>query len=356
MTDGEHRIRELDGWRAVSVTLVILAHLIEYHSPNLVQMKSLQHVFRYVGLLGVNVFFVISGFVICRLLIGEEARYGNVCLKGFYIRRIFRILPPFYVYVSVVCLLLAGGLIYETWSQIVIGVLFLMDVFPRHCFMGHTWSLAVEEQFYIIFPSLWVLTPRRLRGRVFLGLFVLCALWNISLALTGWKTVVAYEARTGFSCISAGVVIAIFEKRARRFAARIPAMIVVLTSCVLLLHPTPIDNWIDALYCSLFIPPAVGLLLVFSLERGMWLRAFLLARPVQAVGLTSYGIYLWQQLFTGPKGFYIGRGVVLWYVPWLLLVIVPLSYRFIEKPAMRYGKMLSRQARESSSSYAPVAS
>ena len=88
----------------------------------------------------------------------------------------------------------------------------------------------------------------------------------------------------------------------------------------------------------------------------MWLRAFLLARPVQAVGLTSYGIYLWQQLFTGPKGFYIGRGVVLWYLPWLLLVIVPLSYRFIEKPAMRYGKMLSRRVRESSSSYVPAGS
>jgi peptidoglycan/LPS O-acetylase OafA/YrhL len=82
------RLRELDGWRAVSVLLVMLHHILGYQHHGLMSRFSfLDHTVDYLGSLGVKIFFVISGFVICRLMISEELRYGSVSLKAFYYRR-----------------------------------------------------------------------------------------------------------------------------------------------------------------------------------------------------------------------------------------------------------------------------
>ena len=87
----------------------------------------------------------------------------------------------------------------------------------------------------------------------------------------------------------------------RAAAKAFPASIVAVVGLMLLLCPVDLESLKEALYESLLVPPAIGLLLLFSLGRGGWLRTFLCSKPVQAVGLTSYGIYLWQQLFTAPK-------------------------------------------------------
>jgi peptidoglycan/LPS O-acetylase OafA/YrhL len=67
---------------------------------------------------------------------------------------------------------------------------------------------------------------------------------------------------------------------------------------------------------------------------------------MQAIGVTSYGIYLWQQVFTGPLADFTPRGVPIGFMLPLMLIIIPISYYFLEKPAMRYGKTLSRKIRE----------
>jgi len=347
----EGRLRELDGWRAVSVLLVILHHLGVQHHRFVSHFPLLAIRLNSCGPLGVKVFFVISGFVICRLLISEEARYGAVSLRAFYYRRIFRILPPFYVYLGTLSLLLSLGLIHESRKAILDAALFLCDlrVMPRSWFVGHAWSLAVEEQFYLIFPGAWVLTPKRWRSKVFLGVFFLCAAWNLSMVCIGWDPFVYSITRTGFACIACGVVMTIEEKRARSMANRVPAFIVAIVAITLLLHPIGPESWHAALYEGLLVPPAIGLVLLYSLGRGAWLRDFLCSRPMQAIGLTSYGIYLWQQFFTAParENFPGGGRFVPLLLP-LLCVIVPLSYFLIEKPAMRFGKGLSQRARAGS--------
>jgi peptidoglycan/LPS O-acetylase OafA/YrhL len=127
----EGRLSELDGWRAVSVMPVILHHLASFqHRGILARHHHLVPMFRYFGPLGVRVFFVISGFVICRLLILEEDRYGTFSLKAFYIRRVFRIFPPLFLYLVGLILLLAFGLIVETYSGIANGAFFLYDLTP----------------------------------------------------------------------------------------------------------------------------------------------------------------------------------------------------------------------------------
>lgn len=338
------RLRELDGWRAISVLLVILHHICAYQHPRLVsRFFVLAHLVRFCGPLGVKTFFVISGFVICRLLILEERNYGSVSLKAFYYRRVFRILPPFYTYLAALCLLSSLGLIYEDWRGTMIAALFLRDFSTWHVdwFVGQMWSLAVEEQFYLIFPAMWLLTSKRRRGQFFLATYLLCVAWNLSLAHPGHDNVI----REGFACISCGVLMAIHEGRARRLQNSVPSFIVVLVALMLLLHPTGIGSWQAVTYECVIVPPAIGLVLFFSLERGRWLRAILCSKPLQAIGLTSYGVYLWQQMFTAPEANFSDAGKVIpWLLP-LLCIVVPLSYFLIEKPSMRYGKALSQRVR-----------
>jgi peptidoglycan/LPS O-acetylase OafA/YrhL len=345
----ERRLKELDGWRAVSVLLVIAHHLGAYQYANIVAPHARSaFVFEHCGPLGVKVFFVISGFVICRLLILEENRYGAVSLIGFYLRRAFRILPPFFLYFASVCLLLWIGLIHDSSRGIVSGALFLYDFVPAQhgsWFVGQTWSLAVEEQFYVVFPTLWVLTRRIGRKRVFIVIFCLIAAWNLFAAISGWDQFTIPSARSGFACICCGVVMATFETRARAIARAVPAIAVAAVALSLLWHPIDHSGWESAAYESIFMPLAIALVLIFSLDRGEWLRRFLRWRPIQAVGLTSYGIYLWQQLFTAPSKFFTASGHPISFLLPLLFVIVPLSYLFVEKPAMRLGRSLAEGVR-----------
>jgi peptidoglycan/LPS O-acetylase OafA/YrhL len=162
--------------------------------------------------------------------------------------------------------------------------------------------------------------------------------------VTGWDSIVSGEVRAGFICIACGVLMAIYEHRVRSLASRVPAFAVALIALLLFIHPVVSYTWQGTLYESLLVPPAIGLVLMFSLERGTWLRAFLCAGPVQAVGITSYGIYIWQQIFTEQgKSFPFASRIMPMTLP-LLLIVVPMSYFLIEKPAMRYGKILSQRA------------
>jgi peptidoglycan/LPS O-acetylase OafA/YrhL len=342
------RLRELDGWRAISVFLVILFHVFSIqYVARMPHVFLVSHMIAGSGDLGVKVFFVISGFVICRLLILEEASYGFISLTGFYYRRIFRILPPLFLYLAAVSLCLGFGLIHEHWKSIMGSALFLYDLsaVPWSWHVGQTWSLAVEEQFYLLFPSLWILIPKPWRSRFFAGILLLCVSWNLAVILTQTPSFLWTRAREGFACISFGVLMAMYEDRARRVTARVPAFLAALIALALLMRPLLSPAWHLALIEGLLVPPAIGLLLLVSLRPRTALSAILCSPPIQAVGLTSYGIYLWQQLFTGSKEDYTSAGQIIPLLIPLMFVIVPASYWLIEKPAVRYGRFLSDRAR-----------
>ena len=342
------RIRELDGWRAISVCLVIVHHVLSIqHAEWIQRFRLVWHIVGLAGPLGVDTFFVISGFVICRLLVLEESRYGSVSLKGFYIRRVFRILPPLYLYLAGLSLLLLTGLILLPWGSLAVAATFLSDVngLRMNWFLGHTWSLAVEEQFYLIFPATWLLSRPRWRGRVFSFIFAVCVIWNIQLAVVRNEfPLFDARVRTGFACICFGVIMAIHEERIRRLASRVSGWVVALVAFVLVIRPVSHGAIEDALFAALFMPPAIGLLLMYTLEQESWLRSLLCRKPLQAIGLTSYGIYLWQQLCTGPFEIYHPAMLAV-FLPVLVCFIVPASYFWVEKPAMRFAKELSRDIR-----------
>lgn len=342
------RIRELDGWRAVSVLLVIVGHTVTFRHVNL-HSDILSRVVYLGGNLGVSIFFFISGFVICRLFILEQKRFGSVSLRAFYCRRVFRILPPLFAFLAVIALMMAAGLIRGSWEALPVAAVFLSDLehIPKNWFVEHTWSLSVEEQFYIVFPAIWIQTPVRWRSGAVVTTLLLCIASGLAIAVLWVGSATVLAALWGFAAISAGVWTAIHERRVRAAVSRVPAVCVGLVALILLLRPVHQGSQFETtLFNAALLPPGIGLVLMYSLEKGRWLRAVLCSKPMQAIGITSYGIYLWQQIFTGQLREFTPRGVAIGFMFPLMLVVIPTSYFFIEKPAMRYGRTLSRQFRE----------
>ena len=141
----------LDGLRAVSIFIVLVFHIL----------MSYKFDFNFYSLadLGVQFFFVISGFLITSLLIKEKVRSGTILLKNFYIRRFLRILPVAYLYLIVVVILNYILKLQLDYLLILTSFLFIRNFFTSNSSVvnnltTHYWSLSVEEQFYIIFPAI----------------------------------------------------------------------------------------------------------------------------------------------------------------------------------------------------------
>src|SRR5579862_2112977 len=103
-------IPSLDGLRACSVAMVIVSHYLAYGSDPRFRFPKIS----WLGFSGVDVFFVISGFLITGLLVRESDKTGNISLRNFYFRRFFRIFPPFYVFMLVIAILWAKGIVTTT--------------------------------------------------------------------------------------------------------------------------------------------------------------------------------------------------------------------------------------------------
>ena len=170
-------IPALDGIRAVAITLVVMYHFdLPPGTP---------------GPMGVTMFFVLSGFLITWLLLKEADRNGSVSLPQFYKRRFLRIFPAFYSYwaISVAVLYVAGKAI--NWREFLSAAFYVSNYYytstrPAHPFMPFTWSLAVEEQFYLLWPGIFCLFVRDLRAltRLLCGIIVSVWVYRIALYLT----------------------------------------------------------------------------------------------------------------------------------------------------------------------------
>ena len=150
------RIPSLDGFRAISILLVIGSHLVINRSIPSEAIKLLEH-FSFGGL-GVRIFFVISGFLITYLLLIEKERTGSIHLKFFYIRRILRIFPVFYTYLLVLAIINLLLNLQIPFLAFLSGALYIQNFAPwgSNWFIEHSWSLSVEEQFYILWPIIFV--------------------------------------------------------------------------------------------------------------------------------------------------------------------------------------------------------
>jgi peptidoglycan/LPS O-acetylase OafA/YrhL len=336
MPSGPRRyIPTLDGWRAIAILLVVFHH----DGPHRLGWLSTGWAYWH-GATGVDIFFAISGLLICTLLLDEEADTGRIHLGQFYLRRAFRILPAAMTYLLVVALLCGAGVISAVHRSEWFGSLFFYRNFqinvPATWYTNHFWSLSVEEHFYFFLPGLLVLIPRR-RAAVLLGL---------GLTALAAGTVVHHfhdfsvpfpftDFRLGALLLPAATAVALRNDKVRRAAARLlqPLPVILLTmAAITWLH------WMTFAILPFFM---VALVASTVLNPGGVAGAALESAPLRFIGKRSYSLYLWQQLFMvghfrpGLYDFALQR----W--PWSLacaFLCACLSYSFVEQPLIRAGR------------------
>lgn len=297
---------------------------------------------------GVTLFFVISGFLITYLLLNEQAKSGTVNIPKFYMRRILRIWPIYFVYMLVA--LTATG----TWGEGGLGwyLLFAANV-PFILSVGiwpiaHYWSIGVEEQFYLFWPWLVRLTRGKTKRLLLLALAI-CGGWLVlkwgSYALWGTGYVYRFFAVTRFDCMMLGAMGAIlYYKRNPLFMKTFGNRWVGAASLVVLtfslpwadMLPAPIRPQVLAVLSLATLMGQVGCRPVISLEN----------RVCDSVGKVSYGIYVihpvmiyfasmaWRQWgIEMPAGWcnvliYCGMTLAVYAVAWV-------SYRYWESPFLK---------------------
>jgi len=345
----------LDGWRAIAILAVLLDHATEYSSlrehPRVIA-------FTHTGPNGVSLFFAISGFLICSRLLEEYRAFGRISLRGFYIRRACRILPPAIFYLLVIAGLSLLGLIVVSQSEWWSSLFFFRNYLPAAWipqgwggYTIHYWSLAVEEHFYLLWPAALVFLGKG-RARWFaLGLAITVAAWRawdfhyhwfdrlVPGLLFGSRTDVRLDALL-LGCLAALILEedSIRSKFSRSFEPWIWAV------CAGAYVAIQVVYFLQrARTYSIFESTLLPLLVVGTVYRPhTWVGWLLETPPLKWIGRLSYSLYLWQQLFSVPQeGSWIA---LLQRFPVNIALIVLCawtSYRFVERPFIRWGHRLA---------------
>lgn len=341
-----NRVQYIDVWRFFAVALVIVSHLVEFSHPVYGEkIPGLIWRIHPIGQLGVYVFFCISGYVICRGMLHETATYGNLSMRGFYIRRAFRILPPFLLYLSFLALMAYQGSFEISPAQFAQSAAFLCNIESASgCswYLGHTWSLAFEEQFYLVFPLLFVRASlARQHGRMLLILFLLVASAVLAYFLSWQK--LAYFLSI-FSYMLWGCVCAIYQHRILPVLARMPfALWLAVCALVFGVNLVALPPVFLELVFPLLAPPLICIAVFGTPIHHPFTRRIFGNARLAYLGVMSYTVYLWQQVVTRDYGFaspLVALALVL-----LVFGFAHLSFKYFETPFIRLGRKLSsRQA------------
>jgi len=310
------------------------------------------------GYFGVDLFFVLSGFLITRLLVDEIDATGRVDLGRFYLRRFLRLAPPLLLFLTAYVLI--APLFWPQFSFLLhmrdaaLAGFYLSDysqaLWQSPKVLIHTWSLSVEEHFYLIWPLVILLLTRlELRWRV-TGLFIiylLASAWRIyEYENIGWDATY-YRFDTRISGLVFGALLAISlkykgpisEKAAN--AAGLFAWAALLVCLSIGYWDAP---WSLVIMTNLAHMAAFGFLISAS-NQNSWVSSILSAKPLVGVGAISYGMYLWHY----PAALYF-RELYPWYQtgPLVLgfsIAMATVSYLVLEKPLQRYRRSLGYQHR-----------
>lgn len=350
-------ITGLDGIRAIAVIMVLAYHL------KLALFKS--------GFLGVTVFFVLSGYLITGILISEVEEEGTIDLKNFWLRRIRRLVPAVMsmavviIFVSAVvnrviftkgCKdFLASVLGFNNWWQIFNKVSYFEAAGVPSPFT-HCWSLAIETQFYLIYPlillGIYKLAKSRGEGRakrglLFAGVTLLLALISVILMIVLFDpqqdaSRVYYGTDTRAFSLLFGALLAIlwdYRMVPRRLSASVNMVLGIVSFAVLLVMTIAINGSSNFWYRGgQFVGTILTVLVIYTvLGRKTWLSRFLSNPVLKWIGDRSYSIYLWHY----PIILLISKGIkASWWITLieivLSVVLAELSYRFIETP-IRHG-------------------
>lgn len=332
----------LDGIRALAIGLVLFSHSVIYDEFNRFRQIGLG-----AGYTGVAIFFVLSGFLITTLLLREEDRTGGISLRLFYIRRALRLFPALWLYLLVVWVIWrAGGLSHHPWHSFVTSLFYVRNLVGRGHETDHLWSLSIEEQFYLLWPLVLVVLPRRNRARLLVasGLLAGITFWRIYAARNALASVGTLYIRSDFRFDAPlyGCVLALARRVSPGATARLNSDAL---RCDLLAVAgvAGLAVWVGGGLNRVAYPGTdstvvclLGVALVLS-QIGPHGRVsrWLAWRPLVALGQISYGVYLWQQLFLGPRipGFQTVRTFPIGLLATFAVALA--SYWGLEKPLLR---------------------
>ena len=378
----------IDSLRALAVLAVIIYHVDVNYLPG--------------GFLGVDLFFVLSGYLISSLIIKEFRKTGTVNLYNFYIRRARRLLPAVYFMITVglvVMVLFNEVLLRKSHLDAIFGYIYssnwwyifhkldYFDSFGAQSPFKHLWSLAIEEQFYMIFPLLFLLVNRKKRSKdgtyklnknflyVVLGLILVSLIAHILLFDINNISRIYFGTDTRAFSLLVGVVGAILYPMERLHAKVTPQQNMIYSVVSLVSIATLITVMIytseynTLLYRGGFLLVAIlGLIVIISSGKQHTLMSRLLSfKPIVFIGKISYSLYLWHfpvLVLTTPVS-EIGNPNIIFVILRVILtfILATASYVFVETPIRKLGfknyinvifKKLKKRSRKSRKIYAGV--
>jgi peptidoglycan/LPS O-acetylase OafA/YrhL len=362
MTKNLH-ILGLNGIRALAVIGVVIAHLhglVYLQERNWLPSAVIPMID---GGAGVQAFFVLSGFLITTLLIREHRASGSISIRRFYCRRALRIFPVYYLFLIIATILYLIDNRITSVGSLLYGYFYaynFIDESRYTLFMGHIWSLAVEEHFYLLWPAAFLVAyPIRLRPMYYLlfaapivSLLLHAILVRSNIAssyFVGRWTFIA-----GYSIVIGCIVALLLESNDPKWNIRkfLGAKITLAMSVLVYSAPAIFfgRSWIFDNVISPYFR-CLGLALVIAwvvCRQDSLLTRALELPPLRYLGKISYGVYMYQGLFlaTGPHrepGHLWPPSPLIGLC--LLIVVPPLSYRYFERPFMeikeRFGAIRS---------------
>jgi len=335
------RLHSLDGLRAVSILLVIIGHI-----AGTVNAPTWLTPFHNLGNFGVKIFFVISGFLITLLLLEELRSNGVISIRGFFIRRFFRIFPAFYFYIMCIVVANSFGLIDLMRGDVFHAASYTMNYHHERAWaLNHTWSLAVEEQFYLLWPMLlFVLGVRRALTCALI--FVLVAplirvgMWY---GLDASPSAMTREFQAVGDALATGCLLAVIHHRGWSIPGWFRTAWFILVPLSLFAFPVllyKIDSGLFYIFGQSYVNIAAALVIwrCISVNQGPAYHC-LNNRLVTWLGALSYSLYLWQEPF-------LNSWSTAWFASWpinliLALVCAIASYYLIEQPILKFKNRFS---------------
>lgn len=353
------RIDGLDGLRGISILLVVIGHVAT--TPSVLSTPTRVFI-GHIGAFGVDIFFIISGFLITTLLLREENEKKTLDIKGFYRRRVFRILPAVFFYLGFVWFMTYVGHVNASPKDFIPPLLFYRNLMSHGPIeMGHFWTLSIEEQFYLFWPAVLLFVSKPNKRILMAVAIIICSpiwlhfnlVWSNGTNLNGWRT----DLR--LAPLITGCFLALLRQH-KDYAVYLERRIfqegwIGVVVCVLLmgsfwnpLFPAGQFNFVMPTLRSLAV---VYLINYLAVNKGRGLDFAINSRVLVFFGSISYSLYLWNQ-------FFCFHPTLTWYRVFPVNVLLAIgaaftSYRFVEQPMLRLRAKIDRRLERASTTVDP---
>jgi peptidoglycan/LPS O-acetylase OafA/YrhL len=323
-------VPSLDGLRAICMVFVLVSHLAgTAHFPLHHNLSTYR-----LGEFAVRVFFVISGFLITSILLVELRRKGDISLGRFYFRRALRLFPAAYFFILVIAILAKQHVISLDRWDLTFAATYTMNYHPVGAWsVGHLWSLAIEEQFYILWPAILLALGAMRSSRFLIGLLFLAPLFR----LASPHVAPAFSFLIWSDALATGGLLALFRENlfANIHYSRLLAshwfFLVPTAAMIANFVPSAKLNW---LICGTVMNLAIAVSADWAMRNShTGVGRFLNWPAVSFLGVFSYSLYLWQQPFLNRESTspYCAFPLNLF----LAIFVALVSYLLVEAPILR---------------------